>query len=153
MMEKVNKMQTCIASMMLTMLLAVYGCPALVIAYIVYNNDNDNVTATVEIPRSADAIFASALKLANTGPKSDSFTVKQVDQTNYFMRVESNDNQWWFELTLVALNENTTQLIMVGVSPGDEEEQTKRGLSAIEQICDDLNVKYRVVENVMPSTE
>ena len=145
-----NKMKTIVASLMLLALPVIYGCPAMLVVYLVSNTDGDDVTVTAEIPRSAKDIFASALKIAQEGD-GKSFTVKELNEKHYFMRAESLDDTWWFEMTLVEIDDNTTQLIMIGVSSGDEEEQRDRGLVAVERICNDLKVKYRVVENEVPA--
>ncbi|EGB16419.1 hypothetical protein DND132_3216 [Pseudodesulfovibrio mercurii] len=128
---------------------ALYGCPALLVVYLISATDGDNVTVTAEIPRNADEIYNTAIKLTEEDG-GRTYTVIEADPERKFLRVEALDQTWWFEMTLVQLNGRSAQLIMIGVSPGDEEEQRNRGLVAVERICTDLGVRYKVVENNQP---
>ena len=147
-MPALSALKQWIACLLLLTVPVVAGCPALLIVYLVSSNNGDNVTVTAEIPRSAEDIFTSAMKIA-TQDGDATYAVTQKDEANHFIRAEANDGSWWFEMTLVELDSRNTQLIMVGVSPGDQEEQRNRGLVAVERICTDLGVKYKVVENDM----
>ena len=134
---------------MLALLPVLQGCPALLLVAIAYS-DNDYATVTVEIPRSADEVFERAVKLSSAGVEQgtgDRYTVKGISKATHFMRIEADNGSWWLELNLVPLDSHSCQLIMIGRSPGDLETQRHRGLLAVERLCDDLGVRYRVVEN------
>ncbi|AMK12423.1 MAG: hypothetical protein AB7E51_01455 [Pseudodesulfovibrio sp.] len=145
-----NKLKRLVAALLLVAVPALSGCPALLVVYLVSASDGDNVTVTAEIPRNANEIYETAMKIAEEDG-GQKYTVVEADPARTFLRAEALDQSWWFEMTLVQLDENNTQLIMVGVSPGDEEEQRNRGLIAVERICDDLGVRYKVVENNAPA--
>jgi len=138
---------------MLALLPLLQGCPALLLVAIAYS-DNDYATVTVEIPRSADEVFERAVKLSSSGVEQgtgERYTVKGISKTTHFMRIEADNGSWWLELNLVPLGDNSCQLIMTGRSPGDMATQKHRGLLAVERLCDDLGVRYRVVENTPKS--
>ncbi|MGE4423527.1 MAG: hypothetical protein AB7D39_14620 [Pseudodesulfovibrio sp.] len=137
-----------IACLLLLIAPAVSGCPAMLVVYLISSSDGDNVTITAEIPRSAGDIYATAVRIAGEDGETD-YALTEKDEAKHFLRAESKDKTWWFEMTLVPLDDHDTQLIMVGVSPGDEAEQRNRGLIAVERICTDLGVRYKVVENDM----
>ncbi|WP_319582042.1 hypothetical protein [uncultured Pseudodesulfovibrio sp.] len=120
----------------------------MLVVYLISSSDGDNVTITAEIPRSADDIYATAIKITEEDGDTN-YAVTEKSDDKHFLRAESKDGTWWFEMTLVPIDDHNTQLIMVGVSPGDETEQRNRGLIAVERICTDLGVKYKVVENNM----
>jgi hypothetical protein len=120
----------------------------MLVVYLISSNDGDNVTITAEIPRSAADIYATAMRITEEDAETN-YAVTEKDEAKHFLRAESKDGTWWFEMTLIPLDEHNTQLIMVGVSPGDEAEQRNRGLIAVERICNDLGVRYKVIENDM----
>jgi hypothetical protein len=125
------------------------GCPALILVAFV-GSDTDYTTITVEIPRSADAVFASATELSQEGKEAatgEPYSVKKIDKAAYFMRVEADTGDWWFEINLIPVDSGSCQLIMVGQSPGDMEAQKERGLKGVKRLCDNLGVRYKVVEN------
>jgi len=147
--KKANALITLLAGLMLGLLPLLQGCPALIIVAIAYSGE-DYATVTVEIPRSADVVFDHALKLSGEGVEAatgEPYTVEKIAKTNYFMRITANNGSWWLELNLVPLDSRSCQLIMTGKSPGDLEAQKHRGLVAVERLCEDLGVRYRVVEN------
>jgi hypothetical protein len=137
-----------IACFLLLIVPAVSGCPAMLVVYLISSSDGDNVTITAEIPRSAEDIYATAMRITEEDGETN-YAVTEKDEAKHFLRAESRDGTWWFEMTLVPLDDHNTQLIMIGVSPGDETEQRNRGLIAVERICNDLGVRYKVVENDM----
>ncbi|MDD3312684.1 hypothetical protein [Pseudodesulfovibrio sp.] len=144
-----NTLKTLLAGLVLGLFPLLQGCPALIIVAIAYSGE-DYATVTVEIPRSADMVFDHALKLSDEGVEAatgEPYTVEKVARANYFMRITAKDGSWWLELNLVPLDGRSCQLIMTGRSPGDLEAQKHRGLVAVERLCDDLGVRYRVVEN------
>jgi hypothetical protein len=127
---------------------AVSGCPAMLVVYLISSTDGDNVTVTAEIPRSAEDIYATTMRITEEDGGTN-YIVTERNEEKHFLRAEAKDGAWWFEMTLVPLDDHNTQLIMVGVSPGDEDEQRNRGLVAVERVCTDLGVRYKVVENDM----
>lgn len=137
-----------IACLLLLIVPAVSGCPAMLVVYLISSSDGDNVTITAEIPRSAGDIYATAIRITEEDGETN-YVVTEKSEEKHFLRAEAKDETWWFEMTLVPLDDHNTQLIMVGVSPGDEDEQRNRGLVAVERICTDLGVRYKVVENNM----
>ncbi|MEZ7196883.1 hypothetical protein [Pseudodesulfovibrio karagichevae] len=137
-----------LACLLLLIVPAVSGCPAMLVVYLISSSDGDNVTITAEIPRSAGDIYTTAVRIAGEDGETN-YAVTEKDEAKHFLRAEAKDGTWWFEMTLVPLDDHDTQLIMVGVSPGDEDEQRNRGLIAVERICTDLGVRYKVVENDM----
>lgn len=137
-----------VGGLLIAMLLVLQGCPALVVAiYAAYNNDGD-ISVTAEIPRSAPDIFAAAKKRAESGVAftGETYTVKSLDESNYSLSLEADDGSWGGKFVVVPTGDTTSQITAVGWDkkrPQDESEFLL--LKAIENVCNDLNVKYRVI--------
>ncbi|QGY39504.1 hypothetical protein GM415_05010 [Pseudodesulfovibrio cashew] len=136
-----------VVCMMLVLLPVLQGCPALLIIALV--SSDDYVSGTVEIPRSADEVFAAVKARAQQGIDQETqqeFIISKMDEGDRFVQVKDSNDTWWMEVAIVPLSARSSRLQMIGHSTGDEKAQVDRGLRAIARVCDDLGVKYRVVE-------
>ncbi|WP_419787471.1 hypothetical protein [Pseudodesulfovibrio sp.] len=78
-----------LAACMLALLPLMQGYPALILVAMA-SSDEDYAVVTVEIPCSADTVFACAIKLSADGKEiatGDPYEVEKVDNAARFMRV------------------------------------------------------------------
>lgn len=147
-----SKTTAFLGTALLVMMIVLQGCPIVAVAiYAAYNNEGD-ISITAEIPRSAPEIFEAAKKRASRGVAvtGEAFTVTHIDEANFTMRLEAENGTWRGTFIIVPIGARTSQLTATGsddLRTKDESEHLV--LIAIENVCKDLKVKYRVIGRTM----
>jgi len=107
---------------------------------VVYLNTDRQTTATVNLDADADKVYQTALNMINKNPKL--LITSQADASRF---VEFSEGEHAASLRIIPVSERTSRLTITSASPVVKQSTTNMMLMAVEKICKELNVTYRVV--------
>ena len=115
------------------------GCVA-AIPVIIYYKSTKHFTATVQVDAKAEDVYQTALRIVEENPN-----VKLVKKDDEKLLVEAELEEKEGSIKAVPISANQCQLIAT-VDAGDKEADEEMALRIVKRICDELGVKYSVVE-------
>ncbi|MFA5181002.1 MAG: hypothetical protein WC405_06745 [Syntrophales bacterium] len=107
---------------------------------VVYVKTDRQTTATVNLDADADMVYQTALNMINKNQKL--LITSQADASRY---VEFSEAEKSASLRIVPISEGKSQLTITSASPIVKQSTTNMVLMAVEKICKEMNVSYRVV--------
>lgn len=107
---------------------------------VVYVKTDRQTTATVNLDADADMVYQTALNMINKNPKL--LITSQADASRYVEFAEAEKSA---SLRIVPISEGKSQLTITSASPIVKQSTTNMVLMAVEKICKEMNVSYRVV--------
>ena len=122
------------------------SCVAAIPAVVVYYKNERGFVVTAQVDVNADKVYQAALNRIDSHP--DVKLVEKDDQKRSVSAEAMRDGKKHEgSLTVTPIDANRSQLVAIGDLPGHDEEAEKHlAIQIIKNICDDLGVKYRVVE-------
>lgn len=107
---------------------------------VVYLSTDHQTTATVNLDADADKVYQTALNMINKN--KNLLITSQADASRY---VEFSEGEHAASLRIVPISAGKSQLTITAASPVTKQSTTNMVLMAVEKICKELNVSYRVV--------
>lgn len=129
--------------MLLTMAVVLSGCVATLFVAaesVVYLNTDRQTIATVNLDADAGKVYQTALNMIGKNPH---LTITNQAAASRF--VEFSEGEHTASLRVIPISERTSQLTITAASPVTKQSTTDMVLMAVEKICKELNVSYRVV--------
>jgi hypothetical protein len=109
---------------------------------VVYLSTDRQTTATVNLDADADNVYQTALNMINKN--KNMLITSQADASRY---VEFSEGEHTASLRIVPIAAGKSQLTITAASPVAKQSTTNMVLMAVEKICKELNVSYRVVND------
>ena len=107
---------------------------------IIYYQSTKHFTATVQVDAKAEDVYQTALRIVEEQPN-----VKLVKKDDEKLIVEAKLEEKEGSIKAVPISANKCQLIATA-DAGDKEADKEMALRIVKRICDELGVKYTVVE-------
>ena len=123
------------------------ACVVLIPAAIHYYSSEKHFTATAEIPISADKIYSNLIRRGEERPYVR--ILKQDDDKRF---IEATDGVQWASFKVLQISESRSRLTITADVPHEdpkfeERREEELALRAFKTLCDELGVKYTVVED------
>jgi len=132
-----------LAGLLLALAGVLGGCVAtmfVAVETVVYVKTDRQTSATVNLDADADKVYQTALNMINKNPKL--LITSQADASRYVEFAEAEKSA---SLRIVPISEGKSQLTITSASPIVKQSTTNMVLMAVEKICNEMNVSYRVV--------
>ena len=136
-----------VASLLVTAII-LQGCVVFLssLSTVVYMRSNNNLTTAVLIKKAPDAVYTAMNQIIERAP--DIKIIKKVDKI-YLIEASRGKNKVTAKAT--SYGTGLTQLmVMADVGKGDLSNEDL-ALNVVRQICEELGVKYKVIENFSSS--
>ena len=120
------------------------ACVVAVVPIIYYATKEGGVVVTAQIERDASEVWEAAVR---TAEKLPNIKITERDDEKLFMKAveEGTENRGGIKVT--SIGRRKSQLIVRGEAPGGEEAAHKRlAVRIVKDICNELGVKYTLVE-------
>ena len=121
-------------------LMSLMACVAAIPLAVHHYKSSKYSTAMVQVNAKAADVYQTALRIVEENP--DIELLKKDDEK--FM-AEAKRGELFASIKAVPLSENRTELVATA-DAGEKEEDKKLALQVATRICDELGVKYTVVE-------
>lgn len=99
-------------------------------------------TATVSLDVDAEKVYQTSLDMINKNNKL--LVTSQADASRY---VEFSEGEHAVSLRIAPISEGKSRLTITSASPVVKQSTSNMMLMAVEKICKELNVSYRVVND------
>lgn len=120
------------------------ACVVAAIPIIYYATKEGGVVVTAQIDRDANEVWEATVR---TAEKLPNVKIVERDDEEFFLKAveEGTENRGGIKVT--SIGKRTSQLIVRGEAPeGDEATHKKLAVRIVEDICNELGVKYTLVE-------
>lgn len=121
--------------------MSLMACVAAIPVAVHYYKSSKHFTAIVQVNAKAADVFQTALRIVGENPD-----IKLLKKDDEKLMVEAKKGELFASIKTTAISNNQTQLVATA-DAGEKEEDKKLALQVVTRICDELGVKYTVVEN------
>ncbi len=128
--------------LLLLTVIVLHGCitSAIIATIAVIRNDSGH-TATVEVDRTPAEVYSAMLRIVDRTPD---ITIKKRDDDKRRLKVSRGKNN---ADAKVKLHDDGRTLLTVTADAGEKDKKDEDlALEIVEKICDELGVKYKIVE-------
>jgi hypothetical protein len=116
------------------------ACVAAIPVAVHYYKSSKYSTAMVQVKAKVADVYQTALRIVEEKPE-----LKLLKKDDVKFMVEAKEGELHANVKAVAISDNQTQLV-VTADAGKKEADKKLALQIVTNICDELGVKYTVVE-------
>jgi hypothetical protein len=119
------------------------GCVVAAVPIIYYATKEGGVVVTAQIDRDADEVWEATVR---TAEKLPNVKIVEQDDDKLFLEAEEVGTENRGGIKVTSVGKGKSQLIVRGEAPGEKEASERLSVRIVEDICNELGVKYTLVE-------
>ena len=120
------------------------ACVVAAVPIIYYATKEGGIVVTAQINRDADKVWQATIRAAEKLPN---LKIVERDDEEFFLEAEEEGTENRGGVKVTSIGKRKSQLVARGIAPGGEDEiEKKLAIRIIEDVCNELGVKYTLVE-------
>ena len=139
-----RQLKLSVAALLVLTAIFLQGCVVVLssVATLVYMRSNNHLTTAVLIKKAPDAVYTAMNQIIERAP--DIKIIKKVDKI-YLIEASRGENKVTAKAT--PYGSGLTQLIVTADAGKGDLSDEDLALNVVRQICEELGVKYKVIES------